>query len=350
MMRVFLAAAAALAAAFSTAAAAETVKIGLLHTTGSGPVMIAAAKGYFAAEGLDAQLVYFESAQPISIAAASGDIDLAYTGLTGGFYGLASQGELRIVAGGARETPGFHYQPFLVSNHAWDAGLRAFKDLPGHSFGVSQIGSPPHYALGLIAEKYGFDVKTVRIQPLASIANLAAGIVGGQVDSVMMPGNVAVPVLAKDEAKLLGYIGDEAPYQLVGVIVSSKAADERHDMIEKSLAALRKGDRAYYDAFTPGGKRGDGRRCGGNARHRRQGRQPKPARGGREHALLRSGGPARRAGRAASARLVQGARHGEGHGRRRRDHRPPLHHAAVVTRECRGGFWGSPPCCCSPGR
>ncbi len=112
--------------------------------------------------------------------------------------------------------------------------------------------------MGLIAEKYGFDVKTVRIQPLASIANLAAGIVGGQVDSVMMPGNVAVPVLAKSEAKLLGYIGDEAPYQLVGVIVSSKAADERHDMIEKSLAALRKGDRAYYDAFTPGGKRGEG--------------------------------------------------------------------------------------------
>ena len=136
--------------------------------------------------------------------------------------------------------------------------MRAFKELPGHSFGVSQIGSPPHYALGLIAEKYGFDVKTVRIQPLASIANLAAGIVGGQVDSVMMPGNTAVPVLAKNEAKLLGYIGDEAPYQLVAVIVSTKEADERHDMIEKALGALRQGDRAYYDAFTPNGKRGAG--------------------------------------------------------------------------------------------
>jgi len=256
MMRWLLAA--ALAAGLSTAAEAEAVKIGLLHTTGNGPAYIAAAKGYFAAEGLDAQLVYFDSAQPIAVAAASGDIDLAYTGLTGGFYGLASQGELRIVAGGARETPGFLYKPFLVSNRAWDAGLRAFKDLPGHSFGVSQIGSPPHYALGLIAEKYGFDVKTVRIQPLASIPNLVAGIVGGQVDTVMMPGNTAVPVLAKAEAKLMGYIGDEAPYQLVALMVSSKTADERHDMIEKALRALRKGARAYYDAFTPDGKRADG--------------------------------------------------------------------------------------------
>jgi len=250
--------AAALAAAVSTAASAEAIKIGGLHTTGNGPVYIAAAKGYFAAEGLDAQLVYFDSAQPIAVATASGDIDLAYTGLTGGFYGLASQGVLRIVAGGARETPGFHYQPFLASNRAWDAGLRALKDLPGHSFGVSQIGSPPHYALGLIAEKYGFDVKTVRIQPLATIPNLVAAIVGGQVDTVMMPGNTAVPVLRQGQAKNLGYIGDEAPYQLVAVMVSSKTADERHDMIEKALRALRKGAHDYYDAFTPNGKRGDG--------------------------------------------------------------------------------------------
>ena len=255
MRRLVLALALALAA---TAANAEAIKIGVLHTTASGPVFIAAEKGYFAEQGLDAQVVFFDSAQPGSVAAASGAIDMAYTGLTGGFYGLASQGVLRIVAGGARETPGFHYQPFLASNHAWDGGLRSFKDLPGHSFGVSQIGSPPHYALGLIAAKYGFDVKTVRIQPLASIPNLVAGIVGGQVDTVMMPGNTAVPVLKKGQAKLLGYIGDEAPYQLVATIVSSKTADERHDMIGKALAAIRKGAQAYHDAFTPNGMRGDG--------------------------------------------------------------------------------------------
>ncbi|HUK59786.1 MAG TPA: ABC transporter substrate-binding protein [Stellaceae bacterium] len=257
MKRLLLAA--ALAAFFAGAAqAADTIKIGALHTTGTGPVFIADAKGYFTAAGLDAQIVFFESAQPISIAAASGDIDIAYTGLTGGFYGLASQGVLRIVGGGARETPGFHYQPFLVSNHAWDGGLHDFKNLPGHSFGVSQIGSPPHYALGLIAEKFGFDVKTVRIQPLATIANLAAAIVGGQVDSTMMPGNTAVPVLAQKEAKLLGYIGDVAPYQLVATIVSTKTANERRDMIGKALGALKKGARDYYDAFTPGGKPGKG--------------------------------------------------------------------------------------------
>lgn len=244
--------------ALAAAANAETIKIGVLRTTGSGPVFIAVDKGYFAAEGLDAEFVFFESAQPIAVATASGDIDIGYTGLTGGFYALAGQGALRLVAGGAHEMPGFPYQPFLVSLHAWDAGLHGFKDFPGHSFAVSQIGSPPHYALGLLADKYGFDIKSMRVLPLNSIPNIVAGISSGQADTAMMPGNTAVPLLQKGTVKLLGYAGDETPYQLVGVMVSSQTADTRGPMLEKALTALRRGARTYHDALTPDGKRGDG--------------------------------------------------------------------------------------------
>ena len=315
MMRLFLAAAAALAAAFSTAAAAETVKIGLLHTTGSGPVMIAAAKGYFAAEGLDAQLVYFESAQPISIAAASGDIDLASTGLTGGFYGLAGQGELRIVAGGVARGAGLQLSAVPGLEPRLGRGLRAFKDLPGHSFGVSQIGSPPHYALGLIAEKYGFDLKTMRILPLHSIANLAAGDRRRPGRQRHDAGQRRRAAARAGQAKLLGYIGDETPYQLAGVMVSSKTADERqrHDPALCSPRCAR-GPGLLPCLLRPGGKRADGPPRGGNARRHRQERRPKrrPGAGG-SIALFRSGRPARREGHAASARLVPGARHGEGH-------------------------------------
>ena len=165
---------------------------------------------------------------------------------------------LRVVAGGAHEIPGFPYQPILVSLKAWEAGLKSFKDFPGHSFGVSQIGSPPHYALGLVAQKYGFDIKSMRIVPLQSIPNLVSAIVSGQADATMMPGNVGVPVIEKGQAKLMGYVGDEAPFQLVGVMVSSKTADTRGETIRRFLGALKKGSRAYYDAFTPGGKRSEG--------------------------------------------------------------------------------------------
>ena len=39
--------------------------------------MVALDKGFFAAQGLDAELVMFDSAQPIAVAVASGDCDSA---------------------------------------------------------------------------------------------------------------------------------------------------------------------------------------------------------------------------------------------------------------------------------
>jgi NitT/TauT family transport system substrate-binding protein len=249
----------ALALAMSGPAGAETVKIGMLKTSGSGPAYLAQERGYFAAEGLTVEILPFESAQPIAVALASGDVDVSSTGFTAGFFTLAGQGALRVVAGTTREVKGVAFQPFLVSNHAYAEGLTSFKDFPGHSFGLSQIGSPTHYALGLIAEKYGFDLKSMRLMALQSIGNTVSAIVGGQTDLTMMPGNTAVPLLQHGQAKLMGYVSDETPYQLAGVMVSGKTADTRGEMIRHLLAGLRKGAQDYDRAFfNPDRKRADG--------------------------------------------------------------------------------------------
>ena len=237
----------------------ERIKIGVLKTTGSAPAFIAQDKGYFSAAGFSSQLVFFDSAQPVALAVASGDIDFGYTGFAGGFYSLASQGVLRIVAGGAREVPGVNYLPFIASRQGYESGLRSLKDFPGHSVGLSQVGSPPHYALALLSQKYGFDLKSVRIMPLQSIPNIASAMTGGQIDSGMIPGNVAVPMIERGQAKLLGWVGDETPYQLVGLFVATKTANERHELVERCLSAMREASHDYYDAFFgAGGKRTDG--------------------------------------------------------------------------------------------
>jgi NitT/TauT family transport system substrate-binding protein len=242
----------------AAAAQAEAIKVGVLRASGDAPAFIAQAKGLFAAEGLQSELVFFESAQPIAVATASGDVDFGVAGFTGGFYGLASQGVLRVIAGFAHEKPGFDYQPILASNKAWDSGLKSIKDFPGHSYGVSQIGAPSQYALGIIAVKYGFDVKSMRLLPLQTVGNIAAAVASGQADTAMMPGNAGAPLIARGQAKLLGWVGNEAPYQIGGVFVSAKTADTRGDTVRAFMRAFQKASRAYYDAFCASGKRADG--------------------------------------------------------------------------------------------
>jgi NitT/TauT family transport system substrate-binding protein len=238
---------------------AEEVKVGIIKSIGGGPFYVARERGYFAAENLSAEISFFDSSQPIALAVTSGDLAFGATGFSGGFYALAGQGALRIVSGLSREAPGFNFNAYVVSNKAWAAGLRSYKDFPGHSFGISQVGSPPHYALGLLAEKYGFDLKSIRLLPLQSISNIVSAVVGGQADTGSLLGAPALPVIAKGDVKLLGWTGDETPWQLGSVFVSTKTATEKPALIERFLRAYVKGVHDYHDAFTgPGERRADG--------------------------------------------------------------------------------------------
>jgi NitT/TauT family transport system substrate-binding protein len=244
------------------AATAETkvVKIGLLAEGAlTGPVYIAEDKGYCAAEGIDCQVVPFDAALPVSMSVVSGDVDVAITGLTAAFYKLASQGALKIIAGYGREAPTFHAQAVVASKSAYAAGLTSLTKLGGHSVALSQIGGSTHYSLGLLAAKYGFDLKSVQILPLQSNPNAASAVIGGKADAGVIPGRYVLPAVDHGDVKLLAWVGDEVPWQLGATITSTKKLREEPDTIARFLVAYRKGVRDYHDAFTgPNEQRKDG--------------------------------------------------------------------------------------------
>jgi len=230
-------------------ARAEMVKVGLLKTVGAGPIFIAQEKGYFAAEGLEIQDVVFDSAEPIAVAVVSGSVDIGATGLTAGFYALAGQGALKMIASESFERAGFQGQAVLVSNRAWESGLKTFGDWPSHSVAISQVGGAPHYSLGLLEEKFGIDAKTVRVLPLQSNANRIAAVTGGTADTAILPVTYAMPSIQHGDAKLLGWVGDNTPWQVAAVFTSTKATNERGDVLKRFLRASLLGVKEYCDAF-----------------------------------------------------------------------------------------------------
>ena len=244
-----------LALLLSWPASAEHLKIGVLRLGQAGPVFIAQDKGYFAAEGLDTEVVLFDAAQPIAVAVASGDLAFGATALTAGLYSLGGQGALRIVAGMNRYHPGFHSVAYLVANRAWDAGLNSFKDFGAHSVAVTQIGSGYHYSLALITAKYGVDLKSMRVMPVQTMPNIASALIGNQTDAALLATTPATPLLERHDAHLLGWVDDETPWQNGAVFVATKTATERRDLVEKFLRAFRKGTRDYHDAYTGPGEK-----------------------------------------------------------------------------------------------
>lgn len=232
--------------------------MGVLKVASSAPLYLAQDMGLFAAQGLSVEFVNFESGQAVAVAVVAGDVDVGVTGLTAGLYNLAARGEMRVVAGFHREAPGFRVLGYFASRQAYAAGLTSLKDLPGHSIAITTIGSTTHYAVGLLAEKYGFPISSVRIVPAQTISNSVTMVLGNKTDAGLVPSTLTNEA-TEHGAKLLGWVGDETPWQIGSVFVATKTADQRGDMVRRLLRALGQAARAYHDAFTgPGEARRDG--------------------------------------------------------------------------------------------
>ncbi|MCC7271355.1 MAG: ABC transporter substrate-binding protein [Alphaproteobacteria bacterium] len=230
-------------------AAAEPVSVAALRLSSSGPLFIAEEAGFFRGEGLEVTFRFFTAAQPVAVAVTTGDADFGVTGLTAGFYNLAGKGALKIIAAQSADVPGFHLSACLATPRAWDGGLRGLADFPGRSVGITQTGSTFHYMIGLLARKQGFDLARVRLVPLQSIPNMVSAFRGGQVDALILPSSVALPMLAREEAKLLGWVGDATPWQLGALFTSGRTAAERRPLVARFVRAYRRGAAAYHAAF-----------------------------------------------------------------------------------------------------
>jgi NitT/TauT family transport system substrate-binding protein len=237
-------------AAVATARAEDALKakIGVLRLSSSAPVFIAQDKGYFREAGLDIELKFFDAAQPIAVATTSGDVDFGVTAFTAGLYNLAGKGTLKVIGGMSREKAGYPLIGYFASNNAYAAGLKTPKDLAGKRIAVTQVGSSFHYSIGLLADKYGFRLADVKIVPLQSLSNAAAALKGETVDAALLPVSTARKLMDEGGAKLLGWVGDETPWQLGAVFAAPKTLTNRA-LVTKLLGALAKADREYHDVI-----------------------------------------------------------------------------------------------------
>jgi len=229
--------------------------IGVLRLSSSAPVFIAQEKGYFRDAGLNIELKFFDAAQPIAVATTSGDVDFGITAFTAGLYNLAGNGTLKVIGGMSREKPGYPLIGYFANNNAYAAGLKTPKDLAGKRIAVTQVGSSFHYSLGLLADKYGFKLSQVKIVPLQSLSNAAAALKGETVDAALLPVSTARKLMDDGGARLLGWVGDETPWQLGAVFASPRTLTNK-PLVTKLLAALERADREYHDVILSSMKNG----------------------------------------------------------------------------------------------
>jgi len=245
----------ALGLAAPQAQALDKINVSAIKAATFGGAFIAQDRGYFAAEGFDVNFIYFDASPPIAVATVAGSLDFGMAATAAGFFNLADK--LRIIGGFAREAAGFQGMTFVASLKGWDSGIHSLKDLGGHTMSIGTVGSSPHYSLSLIEKKYGIDPATIRLQPLQAATNQASAVAGGSVDAAVTMSTTLMPGVESGQTKLLGFVGDEVPWQLSSIFTTVKTADNVA-FVERFLRAYKKGAHDYIGAFVgPDGKRAD---------------------------------------------------------------------------------------------
>jgi NitT/TauT family transport system substrate-binding protein len=227
--------------------AQTTLKVGALKLSSSAPIFIGMDKGFFEAEGIKVEPVWFKAAQPIAVATATGDIDVGATGLTAGLYNAVGQGmKIAVVADKGREWPGYRLTALLVNTEQWKAGVRDLKDLKGKRVGITQIGSTFHYILGNLLEKKRMSLSDVKVVPLGSISSMRDTLISNQIESVFLNQPLVAAVEKGGGGNVLLWVGDHLPYQIAAVFYGEKLMKNRPVAVSFMKGYIRS-CRYYYE-------------------------------------------------------------------------------------------------------
>ena len=98
----------------------------------NGALFLAAARGYFKAEGIDLDMTAYASDKDVVTALAAGATDLGIARFTVEAFTFAGRGDIRAIAAQTREKEDYDGSELIASNAAYAKGLRKPEQLSGH--------------------------------------------------------------------------------------------------------------------------------------------------------------------------------------------------------------------------
>jgi len=239
---------------------AVSVKVGEHGVVSNAPLYIAMERGYFQDQGLDLELVRFQTGPAMMAPLAAGQIDVA-VGAPGAslFNAIARDIPLRIVADkGSGEFLGKNYTGLLARKDLVDSGaLRDYPDLKGKRIALPSTGSTNEVQVAMALQKGGLTNDDVDLQTMS------------QPDSMLALANKSIdltvaiePFVARgvQEGIAVRWRGTEEHYPgaVQGLLFYGPGfVTEKQEAARRFMVAWIKGVRDYMDAFEKGTRRAE---------------------------------------------------------------------------------------------
>lgn len=229
--------------------AQERIVIGTQRLSENGALFLAAAEGYFKAEGIDLAMTAYDSDKVVADMLASGATDFGLARFTPAAFDAAGKGLIRAIAAQAREKRDYEGSQIIASSIGFQKGLRKFDNLADKTVAIDALGSTAHYQLLQIARIKHVDPARITVKALGTLDAIARAVGTDQVDAAIMPSLYARELLMANQAKFLGWYSELDEQQLGALFVSKKMLETRRAAVEKFVQACRRGAADYAAAL-----------------------------------------------------------------------------------------------------
>jgi NitT/TauT family transport system substrate-binding protein len=229
--------------------AQERVVIGTQRLSENGALFLAAAQGYFKAEGIDLAMTAYDSDKTVAEMLASGATDFGLARFTPAAFDAAGKDLIRAIAAQAREKRDYEGSQLVASSIGFQKGLRKFDNLADKTVAIDALGSTAHYQLMQIARIKHVDPARITVKALGTPDVIARAVGTDQVDAAIMPSLYARELLMANQAKFLGWYSELDEQQLGALFVSKKMLETRRAAVEKFVHAYRRGAADYAAAL-----------------------------------------------------------------------------------------------------
>jgi ABC-type nitrate/sulfonate/bicarbonate transport system substrate-binding protein len=234
-------------ASFAQAEEASPLRIALTRDAGTAPLLIAAERHDFEAEGIAPRLILLPSDAAVTAAVADGRAEIGLAATSAPFFAAAAGHGLKIIASRDSDQTSFPIAVLLIGAKARSAGHTGLNVLAGGRIGIPAAQSGATYAVFEAAERFRIAAQSVQTLSFGTNGQALAALRRGAVDAVLLPYADAAQAAGKQERILR--LSDYAQWQQGVVFAAAGTLAARHDAVQRFMRGYQRGTAEYQLNF-----------------------------------------------------------------------------------------------------
>jgi NitT/TauT family transport system substrate-binding protein len=227
------------------------VKLGVPNAATDVGYFVAHARGYFKDEGLDVEIIPFDSAARMIAPMASGELQVAAGGPSAGLYNAVARGiDIRMVSDKSKNVVNRSSVHIMVRKELIASGrVKSIADLKGLKYANGAPGSSATSVFYTLFKKAGFSMKDVQ-EVSMSFPQQVTALETGAVDFAAPPDPAGTLALKRGSAKLLIESWELIPsHQVAVTLYGGRFVKEQADQGQRFMRAFLRGVRDHNDAL-----------------------------------------------------------------------------------------------------